>query len=310
MKLIASMSYISPEPSVVALGCFDGVHLGHAAVIEKAVKTARALGCPCTVWTFAEPPKNFFLENAVPLITDVTEKQTRIASLGADTLVCVPFTQEIASLEAREFFEQILLGQLKAQHLVCGYNYHFGARGSGNTNLLAELCAESGIPLSIIPPVTVGTLPISSTEIRRAISEGRIEDARAMLGRAYSICEPVVDGQHWARTLGFPTVNQIFPPKRLIPRAGVYLSRVTLSDGAQYFAISNVGTRPTVEDNTLCCESHLFDFSGNLYGQTLTVEFLKFLRPERKFDSIDALAEQVRADIETAKRSVKVEEYR
>lgn len=302
MTLSSSISYISPAPSVVALGCFDGVHLGHAAVIREAVARADSLGCLCTVWTFAEPPRNFFSPDSVPLVTTLEEKQAHVGALGADTLVCVPFDRDIAALTAREFFETILLGRLKACHLVCGYNYTFGARGAGDTALLSALCAEHGITLSVLEPVTVGSLPVSSSEIRRAVSEGRIEDARAMLGRPYSITEPVVNGQHLARTLGFPTVNQLLPRKRLIPRAGVYLSRVTRPDGTAHYAISNVGTRPTVADPTLCCESHLFDFSGDLYGQTLTVEFLHFLRPERKFDSIGALAEQVRADIEHAKQ--------
>ena len=302
MKLISSLSYTAQEPSVIALGCFDGVHLGHVAVIEAAKRHAKALRCPCTVWTFAEPPKNFFRSQAVPLLTDADEKQARIDALGADTLVCIPFDHSIASLDATAFVEELLIGRLKACHLVCGYNYHFGAKGAGNTDLMQTLCEKNRIGLTVVEPITIDGLPISSSEIRLALSEGRPEDAQAMLGRAYSITETVTDGQHLARTLGFPTINQIFPKKRAVPRAGVYLTRATLADGRRYFGISNVGTRPTVADHTLCAESHLFDFSGDLYGQTVTVEFLSFLRAERKFDSVDALAEQVRADMQTAKQ--------
>lgn len=309
MKLISSLSYTASEPSVVALGCFDGVHIGHVRVIETARREAKALGCACTVWTFAEPPKNFFLPKAVSLLTDVQEKQSRIADLGADTLVCIPFDREIASMDAVDFVEELLINRLKACHLVCGYNYRFGARGAGNTELLQKLCKQHQIGLTVLEPVSVDAHPVSSTEIRRALSEGRPEDAQAMLGRAYSITEPVVNGQHLARTLGFPTINQLFPEGRAVPRAGVYLTRVTPEDGQTLFGISNVGIRPTVLDHTLCAESHLFDFSGDLYGQTVTVEFLSFLRAERKFDSIDALAEQVRSDIMQAKSILKTKGF-
>ena len=306
MNLISSLSYRSPLPSVVALGCFDGVHLGHTAVLSEARERATALGCACTVLTFTEPPRNFFSPRSVPLITDAITKRERIAALGADTLVCVPFSSEIAAMSAEDFFENILLDRLRACHIVCGYNYSFGAKGLGNTVLLEQLCAERGIGLSVLPAVKVGEMPVSSSDIRRAVMEGRPEDAQAMLGRPYALTATVVNGQHLARSLGFPTINQIFPDGMLIPRAGVYASRVTVEgESVFYNGISNVGIRPTVTDHTLCCETHLFDFSGDLYGRSVTVELLSFLRPERKFDSIDTLAEQVRADMNAAKKILK-----
>lgn len=306
MKLETSLHYSSPAPSVVALGCFDGVHLGHAAVIQAAKRQALRLGCPCTVWTFTEPPRNFFSPHSVPLITDGQAKQDLIERLGADTLVCVPFDGTIGGLCAEDFFENILVKNLQARHLVCGYNYTFGVGGKGDVALLQALCHAHEIGLTVLPPVTVGNVSVSSSAIRTAIEEGRPEDAAALLGRPYSITAPVVDGQHLARKLGFPTLNQLFPDGLTVPRAGVYVTRVTTDEGkAPLYGISNVGRRPTVKSNILCCETHIFDYVGNLYQKSVKIEFLFFLRPERKFDSVDALSAQVHADMETARRSLR-----
>jgi riboflavin kinase/FMN adenylyltransferase len=192
---------------------------------------------------------------------------------------------------------------MRAFHLVCGYNYTFGANGTGDVSLLQTLCEAHNIGLTVLPPVRVGELPVSSSAIRAAMEDGRPEDAAALLGRPYSLTAPVVDGQKLARTLGFPTLNQIFPRGTLIPKAGVYATRVTLPDSsAVYGGISNVGIRPTVTDHTLCCETHLFDFSGDLYQVPVTVEFLSFLRSERKFESLEAMSEQIRNDMRVVRK--------
>ena len=299
MELFYSLDYISPTPTVVALGCFDGVHLGHADVIRNAKERAMMLGVSCTVWTFEEPPKNYFLPHSVPLITLQKEKQARIEALGVDVLVCLPFDKAIKSMTAEDFFKTILHKRLRACHLICGYNYSFGAKGLGNPALLGTLCEEYGVGLTVVPPVSVGQTPVSSSAIRLAMAEGAPEQAAAMLGRPYSLTAPVVHGQQLARKLGFPTVNQIFPAGQLIPKAGVYATRVSLPNSEEvYRGISNVGIRPTVSDHTLCCETHVFDFSGDLYGAPITVEFLSFLRPEQKFASVDAMSQQVKRDME------------
>jgi len=303
MNLEASLDYLSPTPSVVALGCFDGVHLGHAAVIRTAKEQALRSHCDCIVWTFTEPPKNYFAPHSVPLITDQTTKQALIEGLGADTLVCVPFDETVGSLSAEAFFTQILLHRLRAYHLVCGYNYTFGAKGTGNVELLKSLCDTHGIGLTVLPPVKVHNVSVSSSAIRTAIEDGYPEKAAALLGRPYSLSAPVIDGQHLARKLGFPTINQLFPDGMTIPRAGVYATRIHI-EGEDFFryGISNVGLRPTVNTNILCCETHILDYVGDLYQKTVQIEFLTFLRPEQKFDSVEALAEQVRSDIQTARK--------
>ncbi len=305
MRIASTLDYTNKAPSVVALGCFDGLHLGHRADIGEARRIADTLGCDLTVWTFEEPPKNFFAPHSISLITSQNEKKEEMRRLGVDLLVCVPFDQRIQALSAEAFFEEILLKRLKATHLVCGYNYSFGAGGRGNPALLETLCQKAGISLTTIPPVLRNGVAVSSSEIRRAIEEGRLSDATELLGRPYSLTAPVVDGRKLGRTLGFPTLNQRFFRGALIPRHGVYLTRTTYDPQTPpIFGITNVGNRPTVGGHHLVAETHLFDFEGSLYGKEITVEFLEFLRDEVPFESVEALAEQVHRDMDRAKQII------
>ena len=305
MMISAELDFSSPTATVVALGCFDGVHIGHRAVIGEAKAIATERGFPFVVWTFREPPKNFFSPGAVPLITDETAKAEQMRALGVDILFSVPFDQTVCRLTAEEFFRQILQADLKAAHIVCGYNYSFGAGGTGDTRLLERLCRENDVGLTVLPPVTVKGSAVSSSLIRTAMEEGRPEEAAVALGRPYSLRAPVVDGQKLARRLGFPTLNQIFPKGLLVPRYGVYVSRIRADgDSTPRFGITNVGLRPTVGGTLLCAETHILEFNGDLYGKNVTVEFLQFLRPEVRFDSLEALAEQVDADIKKASSAV------
>ena len=261
---------------------------------------AEKMRLPLAVFTFREPPKNYFLPNAVPLLTNEEEKKVQIEALGADLLYSIPFEASIASMPAEDFFARLLVEQLGAAALVCGFNYNFGKGGLGNTELLSRLCKEKGLSLTVTPPILDEGSPVSSSRIREAIAEGNVTAVRHMLGRPYAICAEVINGQRLARQLGFPTLNQPLSEKMAIPRYGVYLSRVRQIEKG--YGITNVGMRPTVGGSLLCAETHIFDFSGDLYGKTLTVELLEFLRPERPFPSVDALREQVEADIREARR--------
>ena len=233
MKTYSSINHISDDPCVLALGCFDGVHLGHAAVIKEAHKCADKLNCDCTVWSFAEPPKNFFLPAPVPLITTEQEKRERIAELGADTYISVKFTKETADIPAEDFFIDILKNNLKAIHIVCGFDYSFGKHGKGNIALLSELCKKHNIELSIVDPITYNGNEISSTTIRQALQNGDIDSANAMLGRPYSLCAEVIHGQGLARHLGFPTINQEFDVRFVVPKYGVYVTRINVGEGKE-----------------------------------------------------------------------------
>lgn len=302
MKTYSTINHISKRPSVVALGCFDGVHLGHVEVIRKAREIADEYSIDCTVFTFDEPPKNFFLDDPVPLITDSRQKKSIIKKLGVDVLVSVPFSEAISRISAQDFFEKIIVGRLKASCIVCGFNYSFGAYGRGNVDMLKKLCRSRGIKLYIVPPVTVGDVTVSSSAIRDALLSGDTDTATALLGRPYSIDAVVISGQHLAGKLGFPTVNQEFPRSVIVLRHGVYVTRVTVSGRRRrFYGISNVGTRPTVNGVSVFSETHIFDLSEDLYGKRIKVEFLRFIRPEQKFASIDLLAKQVEQDIKLAR---------
>jgi riboflavin kinase/FMN adenylyltransferase len=200
-------------------------------------------------------------------------------------------------MSAEEFFSEILLKNIGALHIVCGFNFRFGANGSGDTELLNTLCEKHGVGLSVIDPVALDGMSVSSSAIRRAISDGDTKLAARLLGRPYSLRERVVNGQHLARKLGFSTANQVFPEKKAVLRYGVYSVRVRVGRKA-HLGIANVGMRPTVNGSLLCAETHIFDFDGDLYGKYITVEFLEFIRPERKFDSINELEKQIKQDIE------------
>ena len=300
MKSFRSLFYRPSAPTVVALGCFDGVHLGHSAVVKEAVSVAKQKGFSSLVWTFEEPVKNFFAPGSVPLITTPEEKKHQLCKLGVDLLVCGRFDPQVASLSPEDFFEKILVEQLEARHIVCGFNYSFGQGGKGDVALLRKLCEKADIGLSVIPPISLEGVEVSSTQIRYAVEEGRMEDAARLLGRPYALRTIVIDGQKLGRRLGFPTVNQVFRRGALVPKKGVYVTRVRMC-GKQKYGVTNVGVRPTVGGSLLCAETHIFDFEGDLYGKTVTVEFLHFLRPETKFDSVELLSEQVHRDMENAK---------
>lgn len=307
MKTYTTIKYTASSPGVVALGCFDGIHLGHRAVIQSAKEQALHLGLPLTVWTFEEPPKNYFFPGSVPLITDKRAKQEQMRRLGVDVLVCVPFEQNVCQMKAEDFFDTILVKRLKATHIVCGFDYSFGVGGKGTVELLTKLCHNASIGITVLPAVTVDRQAVSSSAIRQAMEAGDAEKVTALLGRPYSLRTVVVDGQKLARKLGFPTINQVFSPGALIPRYGVYATRVTMQGSKRrYYGITNVGIRPTVGGKTLYAETHIFDFHGDLYGKWVKVEFLSFIRGETSFQSLKDLQAQVYTDIAKASKIIAI----
>lgn len=300
MQIYTTTEYYSPAPCVVALGCFDGVHKGHAEVIRSARKVADIRGLPLCVFTFEAPPRNYFLPSSVPLITDAAEKLRILEEMGIDVALCLPLQEEIFSITAEDFISNILAGRLRAVHAVCGFNYTFGARGAGNATLLQEYGARFGIGVTTVPEFKLEGAFVSSSAVREAVTRGDVETAQKYLGRPFFLRAVVVNGQHLARKLGFPTVNITPKEGLLLPKNGVYLTKVRF-DGTEKYGITNVGVRPTVNTRLLCAETHIFDFDKDLYGKEIKVEFIKFIRPEQKFPSVEAMAEQIRRDIKTAK---------
>lgn len=280
------------QESVVALGSFDGVHLGHARVIGCAGELAREQGCLLTVWTFRELP---FGKNTT--LTNNEERKEIFDSLGVERLILAEFNA-IRHLSPEEFVRDILIGQLRARIAVCGFNYRFGAGGKGDPAMLKVLMNQYGGDARMVDPVNLGGEPVSSTRIRTMVADGDMEGAALLLGRNYFLSGKVGHGRAIGHSLGFPTVNLPFPENRTIPRLGVYASVVRTPVGI-YRGVTNVGIRPTVNDGMIrpVCETFLLDFSGDLYDCPLRVEFGRFLRPEKKFPSFEALKEAIAADI-------------
>ncbi len=281
--------------TAVALGFFDGVHEGHKAVINAAVKYSRENNIPAVVWTFINSPKKTALS-----ITDNDERKALFEAQGVDILIAFPFSEDVKGLTKDEFVNTVLKDCLNAEKVFCGFNYSFGAGGKGTPEELKKLCESQGIFVEISDEISVQDETVSSTKIREYIENGFPEKAGRLLGRPYSINGTVSHGKKLGRTLGFPTANIKIGENKVIPKDGVYFT-VTEFEGKRFYGITNIGTNPTVEDTQRRAENFIFDFDGDLYGKEIKIEFLKYIRGEKKFDSVETLAKQVKKDIETAK---------
>ncbi len=290
------------DKTAVALGFFDGVHLGHKAVIESAVKYSRENNIPAVVWTFLNSPKKKSL-SSLPSITDNDERKQLLEALGVDILIAFPFSEDVKGLTKDKFVNTVLKEDLNADKVFCGFNYTFGAGGKGTPEELKQLCKEQNISVEISKEISVDGETVSSTRIREYIENGFPEKASKLLGRPYSISGTVTYGKRLGRTLGFPTANVHIPENKVLPKDGVYLT-VTSFEGKSLYGITNMGTNPTVNEKIRRAENFIFDFGEDIYGKEIKIEFLRFIRGERKFDSVELLAAQVKKDIETAKEMV------
>lgn len=292
-------------PSVVAIGMFDGIHMGHRAVIREARAIANARDLPCTVFTFVSHPRKVLRpDHPVPLLTTWDEKRCFLADLGVDTVVGAQFTPAFSELSAREFVERILVGQMRAKHVVVGYNFAFGHGQEGNGEMLAELGAEFGFEATVVSPIELNGASVSSSRIRKLLATGHVLEANDLLGRPYTLSGTVVTGDQRGRLLGFPTANLAVDPAKLLPAYGVYAGQALWSDGSETFqqpCVVNLGMRPTFDPPQLRIEAHLIDWSGDLYGKVLTISLQHRLRSEMAFRSVDELVVQIRKDVEHAR---------
>jgi riboflavin kinase/FMN adenylyltransferase len=297
-------------PTAIALGNFDGVHLGHQQVLQP-ILTSDALSASksyATVVTFNPHPREFFSGESRQLLTPFPEKVEQLAKLGFEQLILLPFDRELASLSPQQFVEEVLLEKLQAKRISVGEDFRFGYRRAGTAEDLREIAAKFGVDVSITPLQTCSgeqeSVRISSSRIRQALAEGNIAQANRMLGRTYSLTGTVIIGQQLGRTLGFPTANLQLDPAKLLPRHGVYCVRVILGENHSKIVngVMNIGCRPTVEGNHPTVEVYLLDWSGDLYGQTLTACLEQFLRPEQKFPSLEALQAQIASDCDRARQ--------
>lgn len=280
---------------VIALGFFDGVHNGHAALMEKVVERARELDAIPSVMTFDPHPQSVIFDKPVSLLTSPEDRADLMRLYyGIEDVIITPYTQQRMRQPWDSFVLDTLVREYGAIHLVAGHDFHFGYKGEGNPRRLAALCQELGIGLDIIEKVEQDGITVSSTYIRTLVAQGEIERANEFLGHPYTLSDTVSHGKKLGSTLGFPTVNLKLKPSVLPPALGVYATRVWLENGENHIAVTNVGRRPTVDDGeTITVEGFILDFSGDLYGQKVRMEFYKFIRPEEKFPSLEALREEI-----------------
>ena len=294
------------SPNAIALGNFDGVHLGHEKVLGQIIGSYRAKNGDNelfpTVVSFNPHPREFFSGQRQLLLTPLAEKVEQLERLGIQQLVLLPFDRELAQLSPQNFVEKILIQELKAQKITVGQDFRFGYQRQGTAQDLQAIASEFNVEVLITPLKTDHEQRVSSSLIRTALAEGKMREANRMLGRPYSLQGMVVDGQKLGRTIGFPTANLQLPEEKLLPRLGVYCVQVSVKNSPHrnLGGVMNIGSRPTVGQNPIIPEVHLFDWSEDLYQQTLTVQLLEFLRPEQKFPSLDALKFQIKQDCQQA----------
>ena len=293
----------STTKTAVTLGSFDGLHKGHTAVIACAFEMQKKHGLFPLVLLFDKHPMLTIAGKSPDMILQSELRDELIARLGAGKRI-VSF-REVKDMSCREFFEKILLEKLNAGGVCCGWNYRFGKNNEGGVEELRALCSEHGVELKVTPPVDCNGEPVSSTRIRQAVENGDIPLANSMLGREFRYKLTVVDGQHRGRLIGAPTINQRFDEGFVKPKKGVYAS-VTVVDGKEYPSVTNIGLRPSFENEDFRSETCILGFSGNLYGQEIEVRLLCFLRDETKFGSLDALSEQIGRDAEKSAEIFKI----
>jgi riboflavin kinase/FMN adenylyltransferase len=283
----------------IALGNFDGVHKGHTAVLRTA-HLARP-DAPLAVLTFEPHPRAFFRPQDPPFrLTLAPERAAALAALGVKYLFELPFDSTFSHLNAQDFCDQVLRTGLKAAHLTCGTDFAFGHRRSGDAGFLTLWAEQVGIGLATVPPITDSESKISSTRIRRLLQDGYPEQAATLLGRPFTIRGEVLHGAARGRTIGFPTAN-IALGQHLEPARGVYAITATLPDGGTAKGVANIGLRPTVGGTESRVEAHLFDYTGDLYGQEITIALHHFLREEQKFENFAALHAQIIQDAAAAR---------
>jgi riboflavin kinase/FMN adenylyltransferase len=291
--------------TVITVGTFDGVHRGHWAVLQEIRRRARESGRRSVLVTFHPHPLTIVRpDQAPPLLTTPAEKKEILAETGLDYAVFLSFNHVLASYSPRRFVEEILLGRLGVRELVIGYDHGFGRGRSGDVETLYRIGEELDFAVDVVSPIRAGETPVSSTRIRKALQSGRVEEAMEGLGRPYGVRGLVIRGDGRGRKLGFPTANLFVPMNgKLIPPPGVYAVRGCLKQGVFDGAI-HIGPRPTFTGSQPTIELHLLDFGGDIYGEELRVEFVRRLRDVRPFDSASALVEQLKMDVEAARRAL------
>lgn len=289
--------------SVVTIGNFDGVHIGHREIIAKVVKRARETDGVAIVMTFhPHPRKVLFPEADLKNIFPNEDQQMQFENLGVDVWVQEPFSRDLSQLSAEAFLRDWILKPLSVKSLIVGYDFAFGANREGSLSLLELLCQRYGIHLEVVPAIKISDRIVSSTEVRKSVQTGEMEFVKSMLGRYFFITGIVEKGDQRGRTIGFPTAN-VSTAFETLPQTGVYATQTKIR-GQVYDSVTNVGVQPTIEkkDSSLKIESHILEFNKDIYGEEITIFFHQRIRSEKKFKNLQELSEQIRVDVEEAKR--------
>lgn len=302
MKIFNSLEEVrNIEPTVIALGNFDGVHRGHQEIINRTVKSAEAAGLKSAVFTFSNHTRT--LLEKVPTVKNINypeEKAAIMESMGVDYLFNIPFTPEILQMSPEDFIDKILVEKFRIREAYCGFNYHFGHKAAGTPEVLMREGMKKGFGIHVQEPFKINDIVVSSTYIRQLIEEGRMEECAEFMGRLYSIGGEVVVGNKLGRTIGFPTSNVMIDENMASPSNGVYTT-YCIYNGVKYPSITNVGVKPTIGTYNKNVETHIFNFDKELYGKQIKVEFIKKTRPEMKFGSVEELSRQIKNDCIMAK---------
>jgi riboflavin kinase / FMN adenylyltransferase len=302
MEIIRDLTGLRPHPfPVVALGNFDGVHAGHQTILRTAIERARAAHGTAFALTFDPTPAKVLAPDRAPrLILTPEDKLDLLSKSGIDSVVVINFTRELSQLTPRDFVRTYLIGHLGARAVVVGHSVSFGHNRAGNATVMSELGRELGFAVTIVGPVKVAGMEVSSTTVRQVISAGDLRTAANLLGRSHFLSGPVIHGRERGRKIGFPTAN-IQSRTECLPPDGVYATQLILDDGP-HASITNIGMRPTFAEPERTIEAHVFDFDRDLYDRQVRLELVERIRPERKFESADALAAQIGADLKRARQ--------
>ena len=294
------MPALTSRSTCVALGLFDGLHRGHQAVLQATLSHGAASRLEPLCFTFSTSLHTPQAKQGMTRLMSLHAMEEQLARMGFARMVCPDF-DEFRTLSPRCFLEELLVNKLGAAAIVCGFDFRFGRQAAAGVEELSQFCREKNLDLLVIPAVIQDGEPISSTRIRELIKAGEMSAANRMLGRAFFIDFEVVPGRKLGHTIGWPTINQPFPPDFTLPRFGVYATLTRWGD-QQYSSVTNVGVKPTVGSDQALAETYIQDFAGNLYGSRVEVQFLQFLREEMKFPSLDALKGQIAMDADQARK--------
>ncbi|OMP32025.1 bifunctional riboflavin kinase/FAD synthetase [Mangrovimonas sp. DI 80] len=301
MKLHNSPTTYIDKPSVITIGTFDGVHIGHQKIIERLIATAKGKGLESVILTFFPHPRMVLQKDAnIKLLNTITERQEILEQTGLDHLIVKRFTKDFANLSAHDYVKKILVDELHAKHIIIGYDHRFGKNRSANIEDLKVFGEQFGFEVEEISAEDIENVAVSSTKIRTALNNGDISTANAYLGYPYFLTGTITQGKGLGKQIGFPTANiHIEEDYKLIPKNGVYVVRSQWNDQTVY-GMMNIGTNPTVNGKTQSIEVHLFRTNEDLYGKTIRVELLHRLRDEQKFASVALLQEQLKLDQENS----------